>query len=69
MNKINIDSLINAASVKLGISPQALRNALNSGDTSAVLSRLSDSDRAKINQLMKDPAAVEKLSGRYKKGR
>ncbi len=63
MNKINIDSLISAASKKLGISEQELRKVLSRGDTAALTARLSPQDKAKLSKLMKDPKAIDKLVG------
>ncbi len=57
----NMEKMIEAASKKLGTSPDSLKSALNSGNTEEILSRLSDSDKEKLNALLKNPALREKL--------
>lgn len=57
----NMEKMIEAASKKLGTSPDSLKSALNSGNTEEILSRLSDSDKEKLNALLKNPTLREKL--------
>ena len=65
MNKLNYEELIKAASRKLGVSPENLRQALNSGDMNAITSHLSPSDKAKLDSIMKNTALTEKLRRQY----
>ena len=65
MNKINMNDLIRSASEKLGVEPEKLKSALNTGDISAVTQRLSPSDRAKIDAVMKNPALSESIRRKY----
>ncbi|MCM1335728.1 MAG: hypothetical protein NC084_09220 [Bacteroides sp.] len=67
MGNLNIDGLFAAASEKLGISPDRLREALTSGDYAAITERLSEADRAKIGAVLKDPALSEKFRNRFMK--
>ena len=65
MGNINIDALIEAASKKLGIPPEQLRKSLNSGNISDITSRMSKSDRDKINSVMNNPELMEKMRRKY----
>lgn len=69
MGNINIEALINAASSKLGVSPQQLRDSLNSGNISDITSRMSKSDREKINSVMNNPQLAEKLRRQFMNGK
>ena len=62
MGNINIDALIEAASKKLGIPPEQLSN---SGNISDITSRMSKSDRDKINSVMNNPELMEKMRRKY----
>lgn len=65
MGNINIDSLIEIASKKLGVSPESLRSSLNSGDISGITSKLSPGDREKVNAVLNDPKLSEKFRKQY----
>lgn len=65
MGNINIDALIEAASKKLGIPPEQLKKSLNSGNISDITSRMSKSDRDKINSVMNNPELMEKMRRKY----
>lgn len=69
MGNINIEALINAASSKLGVSPQQLRDSLNSGNISDITSRMSKSDREKINSVMNNPELAEKIRRQFMNGK
>ncbi len=69
MGNINIEALINAASSKLGVSPQQLKDSLNSGKISDITSRMSKSDREKINSVMNNPQLAEKLRRQFMNGK
>lgn len=69
MGNINIEALINAASSKLGVSPQQLKDSLNSGNISDITSRMSKSDREKINSVMNNPELAEKLRRQFMNGK
>ena len=69
MGNINIEALINAASSKLGVSPQQLKDSLNSGNISDITSRMSKSDREKINSVMNNPELAEKLRRQFLNGK
>lgn len=57
----NMEKMIEAASKKLGTSPEKLKSALDSGNTDEVMSNLSSGDREKLNALLKNPMLREKL--------
>lgn len=65
MGNINIDALIEAASKKLGIPPEQLKKSLNSGNIGDITSRMSKSDRDKINSVMNNPELMEKMRRKY----
>lgn len=65
MSNINIESLITAASSRLGISPEKLRAALKSGDMSVIRQKMSPTDRQKLDAVMNNPELAEKLRKRY----
>lgn len=65
MAEMNIDALIAAASKGLKIPPDALRLMLKNGDVSGITANMSESDRAKVEQVMKDPRLSEKFRKQY----
>ena len=65
MGNINIDALIEAASKKLGIPPEQLKKSLNTGNIVDITSRMSKSDRDKINAVMNNPELMEKMRRKY----
>lgn len=65
MGNINIDALIEAASKKLGIPPEQLRKSLNTGNIGDITSRMSKSDRDKINSVMNNSELMEKMRRKY----
>ncbi len=65
MANIDREKLIQAASKGLGISPESLRAALEKGDTAAITSKLSEKDRAKVNEVLNNPKMAEKFKKQY----
>ena len=65
MSNTNMDSFIELASKKLGVSEEELRTALKNGDVSAVTSKLSESDRKKVNTVLNDPKLSEQFRNKY----
>lgn len=61
MNENNIEKLINAASRKLGTSPEKLRQSLESGDMQALSAGLSKSDKAKLRAVLSNEELMRKL--------
>ena len=61
MNENNIEKLINAASRKLGTSPEKLRQSLESGDMQALSAGLSKSDKAKLRAVLSNKELMKKL--------
>jgi hypothetical protein len=55
------ERLLKAAGGQLGMSPEALKNQLESGQLDALLSRLSPEQSGQIGALLKNPAAVSQL--------
>ncbi len=62
---INVNSLITAASRKLGIPEDKLRKAVNEGNVSELRSYLSNTDNAKIDSVMRDGELADKLRRKY----
>lgn len=56
-NNFNVDLAAEVLSKKLGVD----KSAVQRGDVSEIMSRLSEEDRSKINQLMSDRKQTEKL--------
>jgi len=69
MSNINIESLIELASRKMGVSADSLRSALNKGDINGITANLSESDRAKVNAVLNDPKLSEKFRNKYTSGK
>ena len=61
MNEKNIDKIINAASKKLGTSPEKLRRTLEAGDMKALSAGLSKSDKEKLKAVLSNKELVNKL--------
>ena len=56
-NNFNVDLAAEVLSKKLGVD----KSAVQKGDVSEIMSRLSEVDRAKINEFMTDRKQTEKL--------
>lgn len=61
MNEKNLDKIINAASKKLGTSPENLRKTLEAGDMKALSAGLSKSDKEKLRAVLSNEELVKKL--------
>lgn len=66
---ININSLISAASKKLGIPEEQLRKAVNEGNVNELRSYLSSADNEKLDKVMKDKALAEDVMKKYTAGK
>lgn len=63
MKGMNYDKLIEAASKKLGATPEQLRKTLESGDVKALSQGLSKSDKEKLRQVLANKELMQKLKG------
>lgn len=61
MNEKNIDKIINAASQKLGTSPEKLRQTLEAGDMKTLSAGLSKADKEKLRAVLSNEELVNKL--------
>ena len=57
----NIESMLEAVSKKLGITPQKLKEAIHKGDLSIALSNMSEKDAKKLNSILSDPDTLKKV--------
>ena len=57
----NIESMLEAVSKKLGITPQKLKEAINKRDLSIALSNMSEKDAKKLNSILSDPDTLKKV--------
>ena len=55
------NELLNVVSKKLNIPADELKKQLEAGKIDAALNKMSKSDSAKFNQIMKNPKMIEKL--------
>ncbi len=56
----NVNQMLDVVSKKLGITPEKLKDALQSGDISKALSNMPKKDAEKLNALLSNPEAVRK---------
>lgn len=61
MNANELDKLINAASEKLGTSPDKLKQTLENGDVKGLSAGLSKSDKEKLRSVLANKELMEKL--------
>ena len=61
MTNSDYEKLLNAASAKLGASPDKLRSTLEKGDIASLSSGLSAADKKKLRSVLADRALMEKL--------
>lgn len=61
MNENDYNKLIQAASAKLGASPEQLKKALERGDMTSLTSSLSKADKEKLRMILSNKALMEKL--------
>lgn len=59
----NYDKLIEAASKKLGTSPESLKKTLEKGDVKALSAGLSKSDKEKLRAVLQNEELMRKLKG------
>ena len=57
----NYDKLIEAASKKLGTSPESLKQTLEKGDMKALAAGLSKSDKEKLRAVLRNEELMQKL--------
>lgn len=57
----NYDKLIEAASKKLGTSPESLKQTLEKGDMKALAAGLSKSDKEKLRAVLSNKELMQKL--------
>lgn len=61
MTDKDYNALLNAASKKLGSTPEKLRSTIESGDMSALSARLSKGDKAKLREVLANKQLMDKL--------
>lgn len=61
MNQNNFEKLINAASGKLGTSPEKLKSSLEKGDIKALSANLSKADKEKLKMVLQNEELMKKL--------
>ncbi|MCH5206812.1 MAG: hypothetical protein J1F09_07635 [Oscillospiraceae bacterium] len=61
MNDSNFEKLVDAASRKLGTSPEKLKKTLESGDVKALSASLSKSDKEKLRAVLANEELMKKL--------
>ncbi len=61
MNESKYEALLQAASKKLGTTPEKLRSALGSGDLAALSANLSREDKEKLRAVLANKALMQRL--------
>ena len=61
MNENSFEKLVNAASKKLGTSPEDLKKTLEKGDVQALSKHLSKSDKEKLRAVLANEELMKKL--------
>ncbi|MDE7398696.1 MAG: hypothetical protein K2N06_04120 [Oscillospiraceae bacterium] len=61
MDKNNFEKLINAASGKLGTSPEKLKSSLEKGDIKGLSANLSKADKEKLKMVLQNKELMNKL--------
>lgn len=61
MKENSFEKLLNAASQKLGSTPEQLRQALEKGDIQALSANLSKSDKEKLRAVLSNKELMNKL--------
>lgn len=51
----NVDSMLEAVSSKLGITPQRLKEAMQKGDISIALEKMPEKDAKKLKSILGNP--------------
>ena len=62
---INIEALMKAASRQLGMPEDKLRDAVRSGDISAVKRYMNTADRDKLDGILKDKGQVDAIGRKF----
>ena len=60
-NQNELNKLLQTAAERLGTDPQSLKQKAESGELSQLLSQLSPRDSQKMQQVLSDPQAANKL--------
>ena len=61
MDPQRMDSWMNGAAQQLGVSPDALRNAMQSGNTSQLLSKMNPEDARMLQQALSDKNTAARI--------
>ncbi len=61
MNEAELNKMIREASQKAGADPKKMENALSSNSLDSVLKNLKPSDASKLQQVLSDKAATERM--------
>ena len=61
MNPKQVDQLLQAAGIKLGVPPEQLRSELESGKYDKILKNMSQKDSAMLQKVMQNPKLMEKM--------
>lgn len=56
----NVDSMLEAVSSKLGITPQRLKEAMQKGDISIALEKMPEKDAKKLKSILGNPELIKK---------
>lgn len=57
----NVDSMLDAVSKKLGITPQKLKEAMQKGDLSIALQNMPEKDAKKLKSILGNPEMIKKM--------
>lgn len=57
----NVDSMLEAVSSKLGITPQRLKEAMQKGDISIALEKMLEKDAKKLKSILGNPELIKKM--------
>ncbi|MCI9576004.1 MAG: hypothetical protein HFJ84_04885 [Clostridiales bacterium] len=60
-NQDELQKLLNTAAQRLGTNPDQLKNSAQNGDLSKMLGNLNANDAKKLQQVLNDPDAANKL--------
>ncbi len=63
MTESSFEKLLNAASQKLGSTPEKLRQTLEKGDVKSLSANLSRSDKEKLRAVLSNKELMNKLKG------
>ena len=60
-NPQELNALLNTAAQRLGANPEQLKSSAQNGDLSKMLGKLSANDAQKLQQVLRDPEAANRL--------